>query len=152
MAESKYDITRPVVVVAEGMRGFFCSLRMWNPEHGGFWEPEYSGFGSYSTPQEAVAEALAMAESENADCVYSGPIRRSAEEVEATIAYEAEEAEDDEPNVEDRVAIDTETRIDGEKISAYVGKVADALKEKGWTIKQSTPTTGDEEGADRWTK
>lgn len=52
----------PFISVTQGMSGHFAVLMWWNPE--GFYEPWDTGFGRYSTREEAIREARSWAEAE----------------------------------------------------------------------------------------
>lgn len=56
-------IKRPSFIsVSQGMSGHFAVLMAWNKE--GFYEPWNTGFGRYSTREEAAREAREWAEAE----------------------------------------------------------------------------------------
>lgn len=50
------------ISISQGMLGYFAVLLRWNPE--GFYEPWNTGYGRYSTREEAIREARAWAEAE----------------------------------------------------------------------------------------
>lgn len=50
---------------------YFAVIMWWNPDMGGFWEPWDTGIGRYATREEALNEALTIANDEQLP-FYSG--------------------------------------------------------------------------------
>ena len=61
--------TKPsFITVQHSITGWMAVHVWWNPDMGGFYEPWTTGFGKYSTREEAIEEAKTWAESEQLEC------------------------------------------------------------------------------------
>ncbi len=56
--------TKPYVTISKGGAGYFAVILEWIDNHGGYWDVFVTGDGRYATEEEAIPEAMEMAECE----------------------------------------------------------------------------------------